>query len=79
MPVASDAAAITDPVAQMSIEGFNTLNSRDGLGFYPDWPTPGYYEVLLHEEQSLLSGQTTPEQFVENLAKPYNDAQAEAN
>jgi len=79
VPVAADTAAITDPVAQISIEGFNTLNGRDGLGFYPDWPTPGYYEVLLHEEQSLLSGQTTPEQFVENLAKPYNDAQAEAN
>jgi raffinose/stachyose/melibiose transport system substrate-binding protein len=79
VPVAADPAAITDPVAQMMIEGFNTLKDRDGLGFYPDWPTAGYYEVLLHESQSLLSGQTTPEQFVENLKKPYNDAQAEAN
>jgi raffinose/stachyose/melibiose transport system substrate-binding protein len=79
VPVAADAAAITDKVAQMSIEGFNTLNGRNGLGFYPDWPAPGYYEVHRHESPSLLSGQTTPEQFVDNLAKPYNDAQAEAN
>jgi raffinose/stachyose/melibiose transport system substrate-binding protein len=78
VPVAADAAAITDPIAQMSIEGFNTLAGRNGLGFYPDWPTAGYYEVLLHESQSLLSGQSTPDKFVANLAKPYNEAQAEA-
>jgi len=79
VPVAADPAAITDPVAQMMIQGFTTLKDRDGLGFYPDWPTAGYYEVLLHSSQSLLSGQMTPDQFVEALRKPYDDAQAGAN
>jgi raffinose/stachyose/melibiose transport system substrate-binding protein len=77
--VAADPAAITDPVSKMMTEGYNTLGARDGLGFYPDWPLPGYYEILLRESQSLLSGQTTPEQFVENLRVPYDEAQQDAN
>ncbi len=48
--------------------------------FYPDWPAPGYYQrERWQKTQALIGGTITPEQFVEEIAKPYNEAEAEAN
>ena len=46
VPVAADTADITDPKSQELIANFNTLTERDGLAFYPDWPTPTFYDQL---------------------------------
>jgi raffinose/stachyose/melibiose transport system substrate-binding protein len=73
VPLAADPAAITNPKAQELIANFNKLNGSDGLAFYPDWPAPGYYDVLVAGLQNLINGTKSPEQVLGDLAKPYND------
>ncbi|MEV4625828.1 extracellular solute-binding protein [Micromonospora sp. NPDC049523] len=73
VPLAADPAAISNPKAKELIENFNKLNSSDGLAFYPDWPAPGYYDVLVAGMQNLINGSKKPEQVLDEIAKPYND------
>jgi raffinose/stachyose/melibiose transport system substrate-binding protein len=73
VPVAADAAAITDEKSKELIANFNTVDDSDGLAFYPDWPAPGYYDVLVAGVQNLINGSKTPQQVLAEIAKPYND------
>jgi raffinose/stachyose/melibiose transport system substrate-binding protein len=73
IPVAGDAAAITDPKSKELIENFNTVTKNDGIGFYPDWPAPGYYDVLVAGVQKLINGSASPNQVLDEIAKPYHD------
>jgi raffinose/stachyose/melibiose transport system substrate-binding protein len=73
VPVAADPAAVSDPPTKTLIEDFNTLVKRDGLAFYPDWPAPGYYDVLVSATQKLISGSASPDQFLDEIAKPYQE------
>lgn len=79
VPVAAEPSDVTDPVGNMLTSGFKTLSDRNGLGFYPDWPAPGYYNLLMQKTQALIGGSLTPEAFVEEIAGPYNEAYEEAN
>ncbi|MFI6035729.1 ABC transporter substrate-binding protein [Streptomyces sp. NPDC051315] len=72
VPVAADAAAITDPKAKELITNFNTLSDRDGLAFYPDWPVPGFYDVLVSETQKLITGSATPDAYLDALQEAYD-------
>ncbi|WNM24741.1 extracellular solute-binding protein [Demequina capsici] len=56
LPVAADASQITDPDAQTLISLFNEVNDKDGLSFYPDWPTPDFYGDLNSVMQGLVNG-----------------------
>ncbi|WP_062205387.1 ABC transporter substrate-binding protein [Demequina salsinemoris] len=56
LPVAADTADIQDEDAQKLIEVFNEVNDRDGLSFYPDWPTPDFYGDLNSVMQGLVNG-----------------------
>lgn len=73
IPVAADPSGITDPKNQELINNFKSISDSDGLAFYPDWPAPGYYDVLVSSVQDLIGGNTTPEQFLDAIAGPYND------
>jgi len=73
VPVAADPSKITDPKDQKLIENFNTISSNDGLAFYPDWPVPGYYDVLVAGFQGLINGSKTPNQVLDSIAKPYEE------
>jgi raffinose/stachyose/melibiose transport system substrate-binding protein len=73
VPVLGDLSKITDPKSKELIESFDKLNSSDGLAFYPDWPAPGYYDVLVAGAQHLINGTKTPAQVLDEIAKPYND------
>ncbi|MBB6350637.1 ABC transporter substrate-binding protein [Nonomuraea muscovyensis] len=73
VPVAADPAAITDAKSKELIESFNKLTSADGLAFYPDWPAPGYYDVLVAGVQNLVNGSKTPDQVLDEIAGPYED------
>ena len=73
IPVAGDASKITDPKSKELIDNFNAISSSDGLAFYPDWPAPGYYDVLVGGVQALINGSKTPDQVLDEIAKPYND------
>ena len=73
VPVAADASAITDPKNKELIDNFNKISASDGLAFYPDWPAPGYYDVLVAGVQGLINGSKTPSAFLDEIAKPYNE------
>ncbi|WP_189943187.1 ABC transporter substrate-binding protein [Streptomyces aurantiogriseus] len=72
VPVAADAAAITDPRSKDLITNFNTLSDRDGLAFYPDWPVPGFYDVLVSETQKLITGSAQPDAYLDALQEAYD-------
>ncbi|KUL33380.1 extracellular solute-binding protein [Actinoplanes awajinensis] len=73
VPVAADPAAITDAKNKELIENFNKISTSDGLAFYPDWPAPGYYDVMVSGTQSLINGSKTPKAMLDEIAKPYNE------
>ncbi|TDB80717.1 ABC transporter substrate-binding protein [Micromonospora sp. KC721] len=77
IPVAGDPATIKDPKDRKLIEDFNRVSSQDGLAFYPDWPVPGYYDVLVSGFQGLINQSRSPEQVLDAIAKPYQDGVAE--
>ncbi|OIJ65910.1 sugar ABC transporter substrate-binding protein [Streptomyces mangrovisoli] len=72
VPVAADASAITDPKTKTLISNYNTLSSRDGLAFYPDWPVAGFYDTLVSETQKLITGSEKPDAYLDNLQKAYD-------
>jgi raffinose/stachyose/melibiose transport system substrate-binding protein len=73
IPIAADPSKITDPKSKELIDNFTSISSNDGLAFYPDWPAPGYYDVLVGGVQGLINGSKTPTQVLDEIAKPYND------
>ncbi|MBB6484123.1 ABC transporter substrate-binding protein [Rhizobium lusitanum] len=74
--IAADPAAVKDELGKRNVELFSNISGKGGLGLYPDWPVPGYYELLIQATTGLVTGSTTPEQFAERIKKPYDDAQA---
>lgn len=76
VPVAADVAAITDEKSKTLIENFETLVDRDGLAYYPDWPAPGYYDVLVSATQKLINGSASPEEVLDEIAGPYEENRA---
>ncbi|MFF3937594.1 ABC transporter substrate-binding protein [Streptomyces phaeofaciens] len=72
VPVAADPAAVTDPKAKELITHFATVSDRDGLAFYPDWPVPGFYDVLVSETQKLITGSDGPDGYLDSLQEAYD-------
>ena len=70
--VAADPSAITDPKSKELIANFNTLTGRDGLAFYPDWPTATFYDQLNAGLQDLLNGKSVSDVDKE-LGSEYQD------
>ena len=77
LPVAADPADITDPKSSELIETFNGILDQDGLSFYPDWPAPGFYDVIVQELQGLITGSQDVETTDENLGKAYDEGTAD--
>ena len=73
IPVAADAADITDEKSGELIANFNTLTERDGLAFYPDWPTPTFYDQLNAGLQELVNGTKSPTDVLTQLGTDYQD------
>jgi raffinose/stachyose/melibiose transport system substrate-binding protein len=76
VPVAGDAAKITDEKNKELIASFNAIAGSDGLAFYPDWPAPGYYDVLVAGVQQLINRAKSPAQMLDEIAAPYNEHRA---
>lgn len=76
LPVAADEADITDPKSQELIAAFNEVLDNDGLAFYPDWPVPGYYDVLVAGFQSLINQSKTPDAVLDEIGQAYEDGVA---
>jgi raffinose/stachyose/melibiose transport system substrate-binding protein len=73
VPVAADPEAITDEKSQKLVDNFNAILDNDGLAFYPDWPAPGYYDVLVAEIQELIAGNKTPDEALDGMSGPYEE------
>ena len=77
VPVAADPADITDEKSAELIATFNGILDNDGLSFYPDWPAPGFYDVLVQELQGLVTGVQDVEATNANLGEQYDEGTAE--
>ena len=73
VPVAADPPVSPTRRTRSSSRTTDTLADADGLGFYPDWPAPGYYDVLVAGTQKLMNGSSTPAQVLDSFAKPYDE------
>jgi raffinose/stachyose/melibiose transport system substrate-binding protein len=71
IPVAADAADITDPKSQELIGNFTALTEKDGIAFYPDWPTATFYDELNAGLQELINDTKTPAEVNEQLGEQY--------
>ena len=71
VPVAADEADITDEKSKELIANFNALNDMDGISFYPDWPTPTFYDELNAGLQELVNGTKSPAEVQEQLGEQY--------
>ena len=56
VPVAASTAGVTNPLNKQLIQNFQTLAASNGLAYYPDWPTPNFYNLLLAQTQDLMNG-----------------------
>jgi raffinose/stachyose/melibiose transport system substrate-binding protein len=72
VPVKADLSKVTDPKNKELIANFDAITQSDGLAFYPDWPVPGYYDVLVAGGQSLINGSKNPDQVLADLGKAYD-------
>ena len=73
LPVAADTSDISNEDAQALISVFNEVNDRDGLSFYPDWPTPSFYGDLNAVLQGLVNGDVTAQEAQAQLEAYYED------
>ena len=72
VPVAADPADITDEKSAELIATFNALTRRRRhLPFYPDWPTPTFYDELVAGLQELVNGTKTPAEVQQQLGEQY--------
>lgn len=77
LPVAADPADITDEKSQELIATFNGILDADGLSFYPDWPAPGFYDVIVQQLQGLVTGVQDVQQTNANLGAEYDEGTAD--
>lgn len=72
LPIMPDPATITDPTGKLTSAVFNKILSQNGIGFYPDWPSAGYYNELLKDGTQLVSGALTPNAYLTAIGAFYN-------
>ncbi|CAL8971027.1 Multiple sugar-binding protein [Propionicimonas sp. T2.31MG-18] len=71
LPVAGDTSVITDAKVKELTTNFDSILKQDGLAFYPDWPVPGYYDVIVAQLQALANGNKDVPATLEGLGKAY--------
>jgi len=77
VPVSAAASGVTNPLNVQLITNFQVLAGKNALAYYPDWPTPSFYNTLLQQTQDLMNGasassvlgtlQSTYDQYVNSL------------
>jgi raffinose/stachyose/melibiose transport system substrate-binding protein len=72
IPLKANLDEITDDHVRELNQAFSTIVANDGLAFYPDWPAPGYMDVLGSGLQELIGGMSVPE-FLDYIAGPWQE------
>lgn len=73
IPIAADPDAIDDPRIRGLIQNFNEILEMNGLAFYPDWPVPGFYDVLVSNVQRLMGGTHSVDNVLAELQRQYDN------
>lgn len=73
IPVNADLTQIENPKIQELNAAFSSIVENDGIAFYPDWPVPGFMDVLGAGLQELIGGSMSPSDFLDSLDEAYND------
>ena len=71
VPISSATSGVTNPLNVQLIQNFTTLANGNGLAYYPDWPTPSFYNTLLAQTQDLMNG-ASADQVLSTLQTDYN-------
>ena len=71
VPVSASAAGVTNANNVQLIQDFQKLAATGGLAFYPDWPTPSFYNTLLQQTQNLMNG-ASPDRVLSSLQSTYS-------
>ena len=59
------------PLMGELVAAWDEVVASEQLGHYLDWATPTFYDTISAQLQTLLAGDTTPEQFVDALEADY--------
>ena len=62
-----------NPTTAITLPLFQQLVADNGLGFYPDWPVSGYYDILKAAVIDLVAGNTTPAEYREAIGSYYEE------
>jgi raffinose/stachyose/melibiose transport system substrate-binding protein len=71
VPVAANPSDITVANSKLLIDNFNVLTKEDGIAFYPDWPTPTFYDQLNAGLQELVNGTKSAKDVNTELGTEY--------
>ncbi len=73
IPINADLSLIENPYIRELNQAFSDVVANDGLAFYPDWPAPGYMDVLGSALQELIGGMTSPSDMLDMISAPWHD------
>lgn len=76
IPLNADPSQVENEKVRELIEAFNTIVANDGLAFFPDWPVPGYFDVMGAGLQELMGGTMSPAEFNDYIGAFYNEYKA---
>jgi raffinose/stachyose/melibiose transport system substrate-binding protein len=77
IPVNADITKIEDAHVKTLNEAFSSIVKNDGLAFYPDWPVPGFMDVLGAGLQEVAAGSKTPDAFLTEVQTAYDEGKAD--
>lgn len=77
IPVNADTSKIEEPHVKALNEAFANIVANDGLAFYPDWPVPGFMDVIGAGLQEVGAETMTPDEFLTTTQTAYDEGKAE--
>ena len=77
LPVVGGTDTIADPETKTLTENFQSLAQKNALAYYPDWPVPGFYDQIVSNLQSIMSGSKTPSEAMTSLGDVYSEGKTE--
>ena len=73
LPIAGDAAAITDERTRDYTEGFVQLMDDNALSYYPDYPVIGFLDFIQEHMQAMSNGNETAQEYLDALQSFYDE------
>ncbi len=72
LPISEKAVPGATDLFRDILNSYEKVNSNNGIGYFIDWITPSFYDTSSSAVQTLMSGDSTPEEFVKALQEDYN-------